>query len=203
MRRVLTFTFIVLTAVIALPQKPKRPDANPNWKPRLENTPPKETKSHVRSLNASSESLATLRRFLSFIFKPEPNLTKDKSAQVELLSQHVRDGIEHLWKEYSKLEPDNAGAKCSPPDNDVFVGAWDYPSTYSIVGSRAYERRTIIDVSYRWGPETNYSGDERLMSYVLVFEAGKWKVDDIYIFRGEFIDAETLTGALWVDTYKC
>jgi len=202
MIRTLALTLIFLSAAIAVPQYSKRQKPNPNWKPRLENTPPKETKSQIRSLDASPESLAALHRFLTYIYKPKPVLTKDNSAQVELLTRHVRDGIEHLWQEYAKFEKDNPGYDCSP-DNDLFVGAWDYPSTYSIVGSRRYASRAIIDVIYRWGPETNYSGDERLVSYVLVFEDRKWKLDDIYTFRGEFIDAETLTGSLWVDIYKC
>src|SRR5581483_9813146 len=85
-----------------------------------ENTPPKETKSQIRSLDASPESLAALHRFLTYIYKPKPVLTKDNSAQVELLTRHVRDGIEHLWQEYAKFEKDNPGYDCSP-DNDLWV----------------------------------------------------------------------------------
>src|ERR1041385_7328003 len=201
MSRVLTSILIIFFVATALPQNPKR-QPNPNWKPRIENTPPKETKSQIRALDASPESLLALHRFLSFIFKPNPILTKDKPAQGELLSRHVREGIEHLWQAYAKFEKDNPGYDCSP-DNDLFVGAWDYPSTYSIVGSRRYPSRTFIDVTYHWGPETNYPGDERLVSYVLVFEDGKWKLDDIFASRGEYIDAKTLTASLWVDIYKC
>jgi hypothetical protein len=137
-----------------------------------------------------------------FVFKPEPNLTKDKAAQGELLSRHTRDGIDHLWKAYAKFEKDNPGYDCSP-NNDLFVGAWDYPTTYSIMGSRRYASRVVIDISYRWGPETNYPGDERLVSYALVLEDGRWKLEDIYTFHGHYTDAKSLTTSLWVDVYRC
>lgn len=202
MNRLLALILITLLAGAAMPQNSKRQKQTGAWKPRLENTPPKETKSKAVTLNAPTESIAALRSFLSFVFKPEPNLMKDKAAQAKLLSRHTRNGIDHLWKAYAKFEKDNPGCNCSP-DNDTFVGAWDYPMTYSIIGSRRYASRVIIDVIYRWGPETNYPGSERLVSYVLVSDDGDWKLDDIYTFHGENREAYSLTTELWVDTYRC
>jgi len=202
MNRLLALTLLILIAVVAVPQGSKRQKQNPDWKPRLENTPPKETKSKTVSLTAPPESIAALRRFLAFVSKPEPDLMKDKVAQGRLLSRHTRDGIDHLWKAYAKFEKDNPGYDCSP-DNDMFMGAWDYPTTYSIIGSRHYDSRVIIDVIYRWGPETNYPGSERLVSYVLVAEDGGWKLDDMYTFHSENREAYSLTAELWVDIYRC
>ena len=78
------------------------------------------------------------------------------------------------------------------PGNSTFVGSWDYPSTYSIVASRRYGKRAIIDVLYKWGPKTNYPNDERTTSFIFLLEDGKWKLDDVYTFRGEFVQAESL-----------
>ena len=200
MNRLLVVIVLILVASVTMPQATKQ--QNRSWKPRLENSPPREIKSKDRPSTAPPESLAALHRFFLSVFKPEPKLTRDKAAQAELLSRHTRDGIEHLWKTYAKFEKDNPGVDCSP-DNDLFVGAWDYPTTYSIIDSRRYASRVVIDVKYRWGPETNYSGDERLVSYVLVLEDGRWKLEDIYTFHGESIDAESLTTSLRIDVYRC
>ena len=78
------------------------------------------------------------------------------------------------------------------PGNGTFIGSWDYPTTYSIVSSRRYGNRAIIDVLYKWGPKTNYPGDERTTSFIYVYEDRTWKLDDVYTFRGEFATAESL-----------
>jgi hypothetical protein len=54
-------------------------------------------------------------------------------------------------------------------------------------------RRAVIDVLYKWGPNTNYPGDERTSSFVFMLEDGAWKLDDIYTFRGAFVQAESLS----------
>jgi hypothetical protein len=51
----------------------------------------------------------------------------------------------------------------------------------------------VIDVLYKWGPKTNYSGDERTSSFVFLYEDGAWKLDDVYTFRGAFVQAESLS----------
>ena len=76
--------------------------------------------------------------------------------------------------------------------NNTFIGSWDQPSTYAIVSSRRYGKRAVIDVLYKWGPKTNYPGDERTTSFIFLLEDGAWKLDDIYTFRGEFVQAESL-----------
>jgi hypothetical protein len=52
--------------------------------------------------------------------------------------------------------------------------------------------RAIIDVLYKWGPKTNYPGDERITSFIFLLEDGAWKLDDVYTFRGKFAQAESL-----------
>lgn len=78
------------------------------------------------------------------------------------------------------------------PGNGTFLGFWDPPTTYTILSSRRYEERAVIDISYSWGKGTNYQGDSRLTSYVFVLEEGQWKLDDMYTFRGKYATAESL-----------
>jgi hypothetical protein len=38
-----------------------------------------------------------------------------------------------------------------------------------------YGKRAVIDVLYKWGPKTNYPGDERTTSFIFLLEDGAWK----------------------------
>ena len=51
----------------------------------------------------------------------------------------------------------------------------------------------MIDVLYKWGPGSNYAGDQRTTSFVFLLEDGAWKLDDMYIFRGTYVTSESLS----------
>ena len=98
----------------------------------------------------------------------------------------------------AKVKSENEMANRAPidkreyPNNGSFVGAWDYPSTYLIVGSRMYSQQALIDVQYDWGAGTNYEGHRRLTTFIFVKEDGDWRLDDVYTFRGMYEPAESL-----------
>jgi hypothetical protein len=54
---------------------------------------------------------------------------------------------------------------------------------------------------FTWGPKTQYPGDRRLTSYLFVQEGATWKLDDIYTFRGEFVEASSLITTFSKDEY--
>ena len=77
---------------------------------------------------------------------------------------------------------DRAGDDPDFPHNGTFVGSWDYPSTYSVVASRRYGKRSIIDVLYKWGHKgTNYPGDERTSSFIFLYEESAWEFSLRYL----------------------
>jgi len=136
--------------------------------------------------NAPSESLKVTRQFIEYIFGKKPDIGTDNSAQNRWLSQDLRKALAHrqdVVRKYLKSNPDTPEG---PPDNSDFIGSWDHPTSYSIVGTRMYAGRAIIDIVFSWGKNTQYAGDTRLVSYVFVHEGDAWKLDDIYTFRGEF-----------------
>jgi hypothetical protein len=146
--------------------------------------PIKEVKAKTVAGAAPSQCLLAFSDFLAYLQKSETNIVKDERSQKLFLTSNMRKTLmDHAAKVTEG--PD-------VPDNGDFIGSWDYPTTYSIVGSRRYGKRAIIDVLYKWGPNTNYEGDERLSSFVYLLEEGRWKLDDIYTFRGEFVTAESL-----------
>jgi len=136
---------------------------------------------------APRECLTAFRGFFQYLQKSEPGIVRDEEAQKRWLSQELRKALAQKLATFPS-PADNPDY----PSNNTFIGSWDQPSTYSIVASRRYGKRAVIDVVYKWGPKTNYPGDERTTSFIFLLEDGSWKLDDIYTFRGEFVQAESL-----------
>jgi hypothetical protein len=136
--------------------------------------------------------LTTFRQFFAYVSKSEPSIVKDESAQSKWLTKSLRDGLKQKVNGF-KDQPDNPDF----PSNRTFVGAWDGPTTFTILGSRRYDRRVVIDVYFEWGKKTNYEGDSRLSYFIFQLEDGAWKLDDVYTFNGAFAQAESLNSYLW------
>ena len=140
---------------------------------------------------APSECLETFRQFLRYVQQSEPSIVKDETAQTRWLSKNLREALKQKVATF-KDQPNDPDF----PGNGTFVGTWDSPTTFSIVGSRRYDKRAVIDVWYSWGKGTNYPGDTRLSYFVFVLEEGRWKLDDVYTFRGAYASAESLNAYL-------
>jgi hypothetical protein len=146
-----------------------------------------EVKSKTVAIAAPKQCLLAFREFFNYLQKNEPGIVKDERAQKVFLSENLRKAFQQKIASFTSGSDDP-----DFPSNATFIGSWDYPTTYSIVSSRRYGDRAIIDVLYKWGPKTNYPGDERTTSFIYVFEDRMWKLDDVYTFRGEFAKAESL-----------
>jgi hypothetical protein len=141
----------------------------------------------ARALAAPPECLATFREFFRYLQNSEPGIVRDEQAQKRWLSQELRKALAQKLTTFTSPADDP-----DYPSNNTFIGSWDQPSTYAIVSSRRYGKRAVVDVLYTWGPKTNYPGDQRTTSFIFLLEDGAWKLDDIYTFRGEFVQAESL-----------
>ena len=137
---------------------------------------------------APRECLSAFRELFRYLQRSDANIIRDETAQQRWLSQELRKALTQKVATFTSPADDP-----DFPSNATFVGSWDYPTSYSIVASRRYGQRAVIDVLYKWGPKTNYPGDERTSSFIFVFEEGVWKLDDIYTFRGAFVQAESLS----------
>ena len=146
-----------------------------------------EVKHTAPSAAAPRECLAAFRGFFQYLQKSEPGIVRDEQAQKRWLTQELRKALAQKLATFTS-PADNPDY----PSNNTFIGSWDQPSSYAIVASRRYGKRAVIDVLYKWGPKTNYPGDERTTSFIFLLEDGAWKLDDIYTFRGEFVKAESL-----------
>ena len=148
----------------------------------------REVKTKPIAVIAPRECLASFREFFSYLQKADSNIVRDETAQKRWLTQDLRKSLAQKVATFTSPADDP-----DFPGNATFVGSWDYPTTWSIVASRRYAQRAVIDVLYKWGPKTNYPGDERTSSFIFIYEDGAWKLDDIYTFRGAFAQAESLS----------
>ena len=137
---------------------------------------------------APRECLSAFRDFFVYLQKSDTNIIRDETAQKRWLTQELRKALAQKVATFASPADDP-----DFPSNATFVGSWDYPSTYSIAASRRYGQRAVVDVLYKWGPKTNYPGDERTTSFIFLYEDGAWKLDDVYTFRGAFVQAESLS----------
>jgi len=147
-----------------------------------------EVKYNGTSIAAPKECLLAFKEFFRYLQQPDSNIVRDETAQMRWLTQELRKSLAQKVATFTSPADDP-----DFPSNATFVGSWDYPTTYAIAASRRYGKRAIIDVLYKWGPKTNYPGDERTSSFIFVLEDGAWKLDDIYTFRGAFVQAESLS----------
>jgi hypothetical protein len=146
-----------------------------------------EVKGTTVTVAAPKECLLGFREFFNYLQKSDSDIVKDERSQKLFLSDNLRKAFQQHIASFG-----NSADDPDFPGNGTFIGSWDYPTTYSIVSSRRYGNRAVIDVLYKWGPKTNYPGDERTTSFIYVLEDRRWKLDDVYTFRGEFATAESL-----------
>lgn len=154
---------------------------------------------------APAECLAVFRAFFKYVQKAEPGIVGDEKAQARWLSRQMRKSLGEFAK--------RSGTPAENPDypsNQTFLGVWNNPTTFTIVGSRHYDYhnaknpdddRAIIDVLYEWDEnppagslDNQYPGDKNLRSFVFVREDGAWKLDDVYTFSDGPSGPESLTG---------
>ena len=140
---------------------------------------------------APAECLATFRQFFMYVQQEKPSIITDERTQNRWLTKDLREALKQKLATF-KDQPDDPDY----PNNATFVGTWDKPTTFTIIGSRRYGNRAVIDVWYAWGKATNYPGDTRLSYFIFRLEDGLWKLDDLYTFRGEFAAAESLNAYL-------
>jgi len=131
---------------------------------------------------APRECLESFRAFFRYLQYSKPDIVSDEQAQKRWLSQSLRNSLAERLKTFT--EP--PAERPDYPSNNTFIGTWDPPTTYSIVSSRRYGKSAVVEVLYKWGPKTNYPGDERITFFSFVLEDGGWKLDDVYNIRGEF-----------------
>ncbi|MEP6704556.1 MAG: hypothetical protein ABJB34_07105, partial [Acidobacteriota bacterium] len=131
---------------------------------------------------APKDSIRTFRELFNYVKKVEPDIVKDKGAQERRLSKAMRSALAD-----SVIRAGSPHKNPDYPNNSLFLGVWNKPTTYSVVDTRYYDyhdkdnskaKRVMIDVLYEWGQEetidNQYAGVRNLRTYCLIFEDGQW-----------------------------
>jgi hypothetical protein len=102
----------------------------------------------------------------------------------------ARTGLVDARNDLQETPPPQTTALAVPPECISVMR--DRPTTFSILGSRSYDKRAVIDVLYSWGKGTNYPGDQEVVSFIFRLEDKSWLMDDIYFFNGRYATASSL-----------
>jgi len=137
-----------------------------------------------------------MRNIISYVFREKPDIGDDEAAQARWLTPKLRRAIVTGRKICERARKADPTDRIDCPSNVDFVGFWSYPLTYSVLGSRRYGDRAIVDVLYSWGKGTDYEGDQEVASFIFKLEKESWLLDDIYFFPGDYRDASSLEAEL-------
>lgn len=150
-----------------------------------------------------SSPLQATRTFMNRLFKArvrEP-LLKDEAFCKRFFSASLRQQVATSIAQFNNRTPGKLASFGSRERGgfslDTIFNAWDFPTSYRVGGSHytsrtdtdwdehwrkhtTPEQRAVVDVIYHWGPDTQYMGNERVTSVILVKEKGRWYIDDLY-----------------------
>lgn len=150
---------------------------------------------------AGSDSPAVVTdRFMHELFKSDRDLLRDEEFKKEYFSQNFRRAADKA-REHALAHPP---PKDEPPPsvagedrfNTTIFNAWDIPTSYTMGAAEQAATTAAVDVTYLWGPDTQYSGDTRVTSVRLVAEGGSWRIDDLVTRKGEFVPEGSLRASL-------
>jgi hypothetical protein len=94
------------------------------------------------------------------------------------------------------LKCPDAGPDQRPPDNAIFLDAWDAPTSCEVNYTSTEAFFSRIGVLCKWGPGTNYPGEERKMVVMLELERGAWRIANIRSVASKFSKENTLERSL-------
>jgi hypothetical protein len=196
-RRYTTRAFLLLTISVVMfimradAQKQVAPKAPAGSEANVRQI--QEVRGKLAASTVPQECLTLVRQLVAYLSQAGNDLTKDQKAQQRWLTENLSERLSisvEVCQKMKELHPDE---HISCPDNTFFIGTGYYPATYSIVGSRRYDDRVLVDLEFEWRKDKDYPDDKMLLSYVLSREEDGWKLCDIYAFGGE-VRGDIITG---------
>jgi len=140
---------------------------------------------------------AVVREVYAYLLEPKRDLGQDAQAQTRWLTGSLREML-HAADRAAKaaLKCPDAGPDQRPPDNAIFLDAWDTPTSCKVTGVTMDAAAARVSVLCAWGPKTNYPGEQRRMTAVLQPEQGAWRISNIESHASKFSKENTLVRSL-------
>ena len=153
----------------------------------------------TNALSTSADFPTTVTdQFMHELFKSDRDILRDEEFKQRYFSQGFRRTVDKAHKKAAsnplpKDEPPSGVPGYQDRFNTTIFNAWDIPTSYTMGTSEQAATTAIVQVTYLWGPDTQYPGDTRVTSVHLVAEGGSWRIDDLVTRKGEFAPE----GSLW------
>lgn len=144
---------------------------------------------------ADGPEVEVMRELIPYLFTPGTNIATASGAQTRWLTPELNAELEGAYRRCAEAAAAHPDEHYDLPSNSDFYDSWDPPTAFRFLGSRVYGTQAFVDVEYAWGPDTNYPGDRRTISYVLAFVDSAWKIDDVLTIRDEFASPGSLSAA--------
>ena len=140
---------------------------------------------------------AVVREVYAYLLEPKRDIGQDPPAQSRWLTGSLREMLraaDNAAK--SALKCPDVGPDQRPPDNGIFLDAWDAPTACDVTTSSKEAFLARVSVLCKWGPGTNYPGEQRRMVVMLELERGAWRIADIRSLASKFSKENTLVRSL-------
>ena len=140
---------------------------------------------------------SVVRDVYAYLLEPKRDIGQDPQAQSRWLTGSLRELLRAADRPAkSALKCPDAGPDQRPPDNGIFLDAWDPPTSCEVNYTSTEAFFSRIGVLCKWGPGTNYPGEERKMVVMLELERGAWRIADIRSLPSKFSKENTLVRSL-------
>jgi len=140
---------------------------------------------------------AVVRDVYAYLLEPKRDIGQDAPAQNRWLTGSLRELL-HAADRAAKsaLKCPDAGPDQRPPDNGIFLDAWDAPTSCNVGDASKEPFFARVAVLCNWGPGTNYPGEQRKMIVMLELEHGAWRIANIRSVPSKFSKESTLVRSL-------
>ena len=158
------------------------------------------------TVTASTDSPAVVTdQFMRALFKSDRDLLRDEGFKRRYCSRGLRRAIDKALSDAASSPPPKEEPPAGIPGyddrfNTTLFNAWDIPTSYKLGEAEQRGTSASVQVTYLWGPGTQYQGDTRITSVQLVAEEGAWRIDDLVTHKGAFVPEGSLRASL--DTRK-
>jgi len=135
---------------------------------------------------------AAAKDFFTYLLAGKRDIFTDTKSQERWLTKSLREALATATAAATKAAKAHPDEKIDVPSNEIFLAAWDKPTNFKLTETKVTPPTARVGLRYTWGPKTNYPGETRNMTALLVEEGGAWRVDDIQSHKSKFSEEGTL-----------
>lgn len=135
---------------------------------------------------------AVAKDFFTYLLAGKRDISTDTKSQERWLTKSLHQALTSATAAATKAVKARPDEKIDVPSNETFLAAWDKPTSFKLTETKTTPPTARVGLRYTWGPKTNYPGETRNMTVLLVEEGGAWRIDDIQSHKSKFSEEGTL-----------